>query len=65
VNLNPGYFPVYSEPPNTGLSGIQMVIYRTLFVSGFRMVKGSHFVKTIRKPDEKSGFRMVGHLFTI
>ncbi len=28
----------YSEPPNTGLSGIQMVIFRTQFVSGFQMV---------------------------
>jgi hypothetical protein len=29
---------VYSNPPNTKLSGIQMVIFRTLFVSGFQMV---------------------------
>jgi hypothetical protein len=57
--------PDYSEPPNTGPSGIQMVIFWTLFESGFQMVKGSHFAKTIRKPNEKSGFRMVGHLFTI
>jgi hypothetical protein len=42
-----------------------MVIFRMLFVSGFRMVKGSHFEKTIQKPDQKSGFQMVGHLFTI
>jgi hypothetical protein len=50
---------------NTGPSGIQMVIFWTLFKLGFGMVKGSHFVKTIRKPDKKSGFWMVGHLFTI
>jgi hypothetical protein len=30
---------LYSEHPNTGPSGIRMVIFRTLFVSGFRMVK--------------------------
>jgi hypothetical protein len=41
----------YSEPPNTGLSGIRMVIFQTLLKSGFQMVKGSHFVKTIQKPD--------------
>jgi hypothetical protein len=44
-----------------------MAISRTLFESGFQMVKnkmaakfGGHFVKTIRKPDFLSGFRMVG-----
>jgi hypothetical protein len=29
---------IYSQPPNTGLSGIQMVIFWTQFVSGFQMV---------------------------
>jgi hypothetical protein len=29
----------YSEPPNTRLSGIQMVIFRTVFGSGFWMLK--------------------------
>jgi hypothetical protein len=42
---------MYSEPPNTGPSGIRMVIFQTLFKSGFQMVKGSHFVKTIQKPE--------------
>ncbi len=28
---------MYSTPPNTGLSGIRMVIFRTQFVSGFQM----------------------------
>jgi hypothetical protein len=60
----------YSDPPNTRPSGIRMVIFRTLFGSGFQMVKGSHLVFTIRKPDKigqkvtkpdkKSDFRMVG-----
>jgi hypothetical protein len=34
----------YSEHPKTGSSGIQMVIFRTLFKSGFRLVKGNHLV---------------------
>jgi hypothetical protein len=34
----------YSNPPNTGLSGIQMVIFRTLFVSGFQMVAAILFL---------------------
>jgi hypothetical protein len=28
---------LYSTPPNTGLSGIRMVIFWTQFVSGFQM----------------------------
>jgi hypothetical protein len=55
----------YSEPPNTGLSGIQMVIFRTVFKSGFQMVLAYILFFTIRKPDKKSGFQMVHHLFTI
>jgi hypothetical protein len=46
----------YSEHLKTGPTGFGTVIFRTLFKSGFRMVKGSHFVKTIQKPDKKSGF---------
>jgi hypothetical protein len=42
---------MYSEPPKTGLSGIRMVIFRTLFVSGFRMLLAAILLKTIRKPD--------------
>jgi hypothetical protein len=34
----PSCFSHYSEPPNTGLSGIGMVIFWTLLKSGFRMV---------------------------
>jgi hypothetical protein len=41
----------YSDPPDTGPSGIRMIIFWTLLKSGFQMVKGSHFVKTILKPD--------------
>ncbi len=29
---------IYSNPPNTEQSSIRMVIFRTLFVSGFQMV---------------------------
>jgi hypothetical protein len=49
----------YSEPPSTRPSGIQMVIFWTLFVSGFRMVLAVNLFFTIQKPDKKSGFRMV------
>jgi hypothetical protein len=51
-------------------TSIRMVIFWTLFGSGFQMVKGSHLVFSIQKPDKtrqkvtkpdkKSGFRMVG-----
>jgi hypothetical protein len=37
----------YSDPPNTGPSGIQMVIFRTLFVSGIQMVLAANLLKTI------------------
>jgi hypothetical protein len=42
---------MYSDPPNTGLSGFQMVIFRTLLKSGFQMVLAAILLKTIRKPD--------------
>jgi hypothetical protein len=56
---------LYNELPNTGLSGIRMVIFRTVFKSGFQMVLAAILFFTILKPDKKSGFGMVGHLFTI
>ncbi len=56
---------MYSDPPNTGPSGFRMVIFRTLLKSGFQMVKGTHLVFTIPKPDKKSGFRMVWRPFCI
>ena len=66
VRLSNGHFGLYSEQLNTRPSGIQMVIFRTLFVSGFRMALAAILLKTIRKPDKKtqnrtkkSGFRMV------
>jgi hypothetical protein len=37
-HLNTGIV-LYSHPPNTRPSGIRMVIFRTLFKSGFQMVK--------------------------
>jgi hypothetical protein len=43
---------LYSEPPNTGLSGIRLVIFRTLFVSGFLMDLAAILLKTILKPDK-------------
>jgi hypothetical protein len=42
-----------------------MVIFWTLFGSGFQMALAAILLQTIQKPDKKSGFRMVGHLFTI
>ncbi len=54
-----------SEPPNTGLSGIRMVIFGTLFGSSFQMALAAIVLQTIQKPDEKSSFQMVGHFFTI
>jgi hypothetical protein len=44
--------PDYSEPLNTGLSGIRMVIFRTDYKSGFRMVSAAILFFTIRKPDQ-------------
>jgi hypothetical protein len=46
----------YSQHPNTGQSGIQMVIFRTLIVSGFRMALAAILLKTTEnptKPDKK------------
>ncbi len=43
----------YSDPLNTGPSGIRMVIFRTLIVSGFRMALSAILFKTIQKPDKK------------
>jgi hypothetical protein len=40
----------YSEPPNTGLSGIQMVIFRTFFGFGFQMALAAILLQTIQKP---------------
>jgi hypothetical protein len=42
---------LYSEPPNTRLSGIRMVIFRTLFVSSIWMVLGAILLKNIQIPD--------------
>ncbi len=55
----------YSAPPKTGLSSIQMVIFWTLFKSGFRMALAAILLKPFKNRTKKSGFRMVGHLFTI
>jgi hypothetical protein len=33
---------IYSQHPNTGPSGIQMVIFQTLFGSGYQMVRFSN-----------------------
>jgi hypothetical protein len=52
----------YSTPPKAGRSGFRMAISRTFFVSGFQMALVAILY---RKPDNLSGFRMVGHLFTI
>jgi hypothetical protein len=38
------YLSTYSTPPNTGLSGIRMVIFRTIFLSGFQMVSAILFL---------------------
>jgi hypothetical protein len=46
---------LYSTPLNTGLSGIQMVIFRTQFVSGFQMVR----ISNVRDWTYLSGFQMV------
>jgi hypothetical protein len=45
------FLTAYSQHPKTGRSGFRMVIFRTLFESGFRTV--SHLVFTIRKPDRE------------
>jgi hypothetical protein len=39
------YLKKHGEPPNTGLSGIRMVIFRTLFKSGFRMALAAILLK--------------------
>jgi hypothetical protein len=41
---------VYSHHLKTGQSGIQNVIFRTQFVSGFQMLKSAILSLTIRKP---------------
>jgi hypothetical protein len=62
VNLNPEHVQ-YSQHPKTGPSGIQMVIFRTKFWSGFQMVGHLVLAAILLKPFEnrtkKSGFRMV------
>jgi hypothetical protein len=50
---------LYSEPTNTGPSGIRMVIFRTLFVSGFRMALAAILFFPFENRTKKSGFRMV------
>ncbi len=52
----------YSNHLKARPSGFQMVISWTLFVSVFQMVKRW---PTIWKPNNLSGFQMIGHLFTI
>ncbi len=59
----------YSIHPKAGRSGIRMATSRTLFESGFRMVKnkmaakfGGHFVKIIRKLDFFPAFEWSDHL---
>ncbi len=49
----------YSDPPNTGPSGIQMVIFRTLFKSGSRMKKRPFCFLPFENRTFLSGFRMV------
>jgi hypothetical protein len=44
----------YSHHLKTGQSSIQMVIFRTQFVSGFQMVKSTILLLTIRKLDRFS-----------
>jgi hypothetical protein len=44
---------MYSEPTNTGTSGLRMVSFRTLFVSGFEMALAAVLLKTILKPSKK------------
>jgi hypothetical protein len=39
---------MYSEPPNTGPSGIRMVIFRTLFKSGYRMALAAILLKPFK-----------------
>ncbi len=43
----------YSIPPNTGQSGIQMVIFRTVFLSGYQTVRFSDARDQIICPDFK------------
>jgi hypothetical protein len=56
------FIKLYSEHPNTGLFGIEMIIFRTLFGSGFQMVTKW---QTIWKLNDLSGIQMVGHFVTI
>jgi hypothetical protein len=55
----------YSQHPKTGPSGIQMVIFRTLFESRFQMALAAILFLPFKNRTKKSGFQMVGHLFTI
>jgi hypothetical protein len=60
---------LYSRHPNTGLSGIRMGTFRTLFLSGFWSVKRQILAAILFLPFENqtnlSGFRMVDYLLTI
>ncbi len=55
----------YGQHPKTGPSGIQMVIFEMLIESGFQMALAAILFLPFKNRTKKSGFQMVGHLFTI
>jgi hypothetical protein len=48
----------YSQHQKTGPSGIQMVIFCTIFGSGFQMALAAILLKPFENRTKKSGFQM-------